>query len=330
MIAMETKYGFTKMSASEFEKWIDSLKVARTILYIQQHHTYSPDYHLFKGNNHFELQKGMKNYHVFTNGWMDIGQHFTIFPDGEIMTGRSLETTPACIYGNNSHSICIENLGNFDAGGDVMNSAQQQAILRVTAALCKKYNIPVNTSKVVYHHWFNLSTGERNNGTKNNKSCPGTRFFGGNKVEDCEREFLPKVKALLNVKIDPEISNLVKYVQVTASALSVRSKPDGNSSRVSDRDSAQFGSILRVFAEKNDWYKISGSKQHWVSKRYAEDVQRATVNADVLNVRNGPGSSFLKISSLPRGKEVFVCEEQNGWCRINFTPQWVSKDFLTF
>lgn len=327
---METKYGFTKMSASEFEMWIASLRVARTVLYIQQHHTYSPNYHLFVKNNHFDLQKGMKNYHVFTNGWMDIGQHFTIFPDGEILTGRSLESTPACIYGNNSHSICIESLGNFDSGGDVMRSEQADSILRVTAALCKKYNIPVNTSKIVYHHWYNLSTGERNDGTKNNKSCPGTNFFGGNKVENCEENFLPKVTALLSQKIDPEITNLVKYVQVTASNLIVRSKPDGNSAKVTDRDPVQFGSILRVFAEKNDWYKISGSKEHWVSKRYTEDVQRATVNANILNVRNGPGPTFLKIASLPLGKEVFVCEEKDGWCRINFTPQWVSRDYLTF
>lgn len=327
---METKYGFTKMSVKEFEKWIDTLRVARTIVFIQQHHTYSPNYHLFKGNNHFELQKGMKNYHVYNNGWMDIGQHFTIFPDGEIVTGRSLENTPACIYGNNSNSICIENLGNFDTGGDVMNPEQAEAILKVTAAICKKYNIPVNASKIVYHHWFNLSTGERNNGTKNNKTCPGTNFFGGNKVADCEANFLPKVKALIDNKIDTEIEGLIKYVQVTASSLSVRSKADGNALRVSDRESAQFGSVLRVFAEKNGWYKISGSKQHWVSGRYTTDVRRATVTADTLNVRNGPGASYLKISSLPKGKEVFVCEENNGWCKINFTGQWVSKDYLEF
>ncbi|MEO6681667.1 MAG: peptidoglycan recognition family protein [Ginsengibacter sp.] len=233
---METKYGFTKMSVAEFESWIQSSRVARTILFIQQHHTYSPDYHLCKDHNHFELQKVMKNYHVFTNGWMDMGQHFTIFPDGEIVTGRSLELTPACIYGNNSHSVCIENVGNFDAGGDVMTPKQEEAILRVTAALCKKFNIPVNTSRIVYHHWFNLSTGERNDGTKNNKSCPGTKFFGGNKVEDCQLNFLPRVKALIDVVIDPEITGLVKYVQVTASALSVRSRPDGSSDRVNDRD----------------------------------------------------------------------------------------------
>ncbi|MEO6681666.1 MAG: SH3 domain-containing protein [Ginsengibacter sp.] len=91
-----------------------------------------------------------------------------------------------------------------------------------------------------------------------------------------------------------------------------------------------LGSILRVFEEKNGWCKISGSKNHWVSKRYVEDVRRATVSANALNVRNGPGSSFLNVSSLPRGKEVFVCEEKDGWCKINLTGQWVSKDFLSF
>jgi sugar phosphate isomerase/epimerase len=38
------------------------------------------------------------------------------FPDGKIATGRKLEWTPACIYGRNSHSLCVENFGNFDIG----------------------------------------------------------------------------------------------------------------------------------------------------------------------------------------------------------------------
>ena len=194
---MTTKSGFTKLSISEFEQWIANLKVAKTILYIQQHHTWNPSYISFKNDNHFELQLAMKNYHVNNHGWMDIGQHFTTFPDGSILTGRSLEQTPACIFGFNANAICIENLGNFDLGKDTMTAAHKETIVRITAALCKKFNIPVNSNKIVYHHWFNQLTGERNNGIENNKSCPGTLFFGGNSVADCQQNFLPLVKAAM-------------------------------------------------------------------------------------------------------------------------------------
>ena len=81
---METKYGFKKLSLSEFEQWLKELRVSRTVLTIQQHHTYIPSYILFDGDNHFERQKAMKDHHINANGWADIGQHFTIFPDGVI------------------------------------------------------------------------------------------------------------------------------------------------------------------------------------------------------------------------------------------------------
>lgn len=106
---METKYGFKKMTSKEFDQYISNLKIARTVLTIQQHHTYIPSYIHFKGNNHFELQRGMKNTHINQNGWADIGQDISIFPDGAIVTGRSFEKSSASINGNNANSFCIEN-----------------------------------------------------------------------------------------------------------------------------------------------------------------------------------------------------------------------------
>jgi hypothetical protein len=178
---MKTQNGFTLMNVHEFVQWFTNIRIARTILYLQQHHTFSPNYSLFNGTNHFSLQKSMKNHHVNVNGWSNIGQHFTIFPDGMVMTGRGLETSPACIYNRNANSICIENLGNFDNGNDQMTMEQKEAIVKVTAAICNKLAIPINTDKIVYHHWFRLTDGLRNNGAGGNKSCPGTNFFGGNK-----------------------------------------------------------------------------------------------------------------------------------------------------
>lgn len=73
---MKTKYGFTQYTIQEFEMYIKSLKVGRTILCIQEHHTFSPSYKLCTNTNQLDLQKGMKDHHVNTNGCMDIGQHF--------------------------------------------------------------------------------------------------------------------------------------------------------------------------------------------------------------------------------------------------------------
>ena len=190
---MTKKFGLVKWGIEEFEEWLNSIQLARTVLVIQQHHTFSPSYPDFNGSNHFELQQGMKNYHISHNGWADIGQHFSTFPDGTILSGRSLEQSPVCIKGQNTNSICLEHLGNFDSGKDVMLAEQRETIIQMTAILCRRFNIPVNTQSIVYHHWFNLSTGQRNDGSSNNKSCPGTNFFGGNKVIDCSTNFLPLI-----------------------------------------------------------------------------------------------------------------------------------------
>lgn len=325
---MTTKFGFTKMDINEFETWISNLRVARTILYIQEHHTWSPGYVQCKPNNHFEMQQSMKTYHVSTHGWMDIGQHFSTFPDGSIVTGRSLENTPACIVGFNSNAICIENVGNFDVGKDVMTAAHRETIIRMAAALCKKFGIAVNSNKIVYHHWFNLSTGARNNGTGNNKTCPGTNFFGGNKVADCDRNFLPLISAALKGTTIPQNKSIEKYIFVNTDSLNIRSEPSAQSKKVMDRESATLGSILRVFEEKNGWYKISGSQQHWVNGAYTKEVGRASVNTTTLNVRSGPGNTFPKIAAFTKGQEVFIIEEDNGWCKISSDNKWVKKEFL--
>jgi len=328
---MESKHGFLKMSMAEFAVWIQEQRIARTILTVQQHHTWSPSYTHFNGNNHFERQAAMKNYHVRNNGWQDIGQHFTSFPDGTILTGRSLESTPACIYGANRDSICIEHFGNFDLNGDTMTNAHRDTIVQMTAALCDKFRLPLNSFSIIYHHWFDLNTGKRNNGTGTNKSCPGTNFFGGNKVDNFNANFLPLVAQQLQGRPAPTPPDAIqKYVVVTASALNVRVLPSGSSSKVPNREPAQLGAVLRIYDESNGWMKISNSQSHWVYGRYTTDVKRATVNANVLRVRSGPGTNFSIVDNLMQNEEVFISQEVNGWCKISLEEKWLSKSFLDF
>lgn len=328
---METKYGFNKMTSKEFGIYISTLKIARTVLCIQQHHTYIPSYIHFKGNNHFDLQKGMKNTHVNLNGWADIGQHISIFPDGSILTGRNFEKSASCIYGNNANAFCIENIGNFDVGADLMTNEQKNAIIEVTANLCKKFNLVPDTNKIVYHHWFNLSTGFRNNGSGNNKSCPGTNFFGSNKVDDCKKNFIPLVSAYLkDLQTVIKSNQILKYVTVISDVLNIRSGSGLDHPIYKNRTPALVGSILRVYEERNGWYRISSSSQHWVNSRYTKEVKRAVVNANVLTVRSGAGINFPKLDSILKETEVFVHAQNEGWSQISVESRWVKDSYLDF
>lgn len=195
---MKTQSGFTLMSVAEFENWIASQRVTRSIRLVQLHHTWSPAYAQFNGSNHFALQSGMKSYHL-SIGYADIAQNLTIFPDGQVMTGHSLSIAPAGCVGANTNGICIETIGNFDAGGDTMTAAQRDAVVRVTAALLMKFGLSPE-SGVTYHAWW--TEGGTNLGTyiagKSCKTCPGTAFFGGNTRAAYDKNLKPLLRAALD------------------------------------------------------------------------------------------------------------------------------------
>ena len=196
---MKTQYGFTLMTIGEFETWLIQQKVTRRITVIQEHHTWSPSYKQFNGSNHLQLQKNMRDYHVNNANYADIAQNFTVFPDGMICTGRSMNVAPAGCRGANTNGICIENLGNFDVGGDKMNSIQKDVIVRMAAALLKKFKLSPETG-ITYHAWW--TDNGKSLGTyiagRSCKTCPGTAFFGGNTRASYDKNLKPLIAKAMN------------------------------------------------------------------------------------------------------------------------------------
>jgi uncharacterized protein YraI len=326
---METQYGFTRYSSTEFEAWVKSISVSRVVNKIQQHHTWSPNYSHFSGSNHFELQKNMKNHHVSNNGWADIGQHFSIFPDGSIVTGRPLNVPPACIYGNNAGSICIENVGDFDTGKDQMTDAQRQAIVRSTAALALRFNLrPVTTNNIVYHHWFDLNTGERTNESGVTKTCPGTAFFGGNTVSACVAGFLPLVQARLDGSAPAIAAAIPDFGVVVASALTIRSGPGTTFPAAQGQGALTSGSIVRIFRETDGWLKITNSSEHWIYANWVRSVTRRIVNTDDTKGRSGPGTDSPILTAYSRGDVLFVHETEGSWSKVAIGNLWVHSSLL--
>ena len=144
---MKTAYGFTRFdTADEFKNWLRNKSVTRKVTRLQVHHTGLPDYSCFyksNGTTEDELtrQKSMKSFHVNSRGMNDIAQHFTVYPNGKIVTGRSLNSNPAGISGWNSNAICVEIYGNFDKGHDIMKQAQKDAVIMLYGELCKKFKL---------------------------------------------------------------------------------------------------------------------------------------------------------------------------------------------
>jgi len=183
---------FILMNRAGFRAWLNGHEITRNIKLLQNHHTYIPNYDTFKGDNHFKLLKSMKRSHL-KRKFSDIAQNITTFPDGMIAVCRPINTAPAGIKGANSKGVCMEHVGHFDIGGDEMRDVHKKTILWLNAILSKKLNLKVNTDSIVYHHWFDLKSGKRKNGEGVTKSCPGTNFFNGNKVEDAQLNFIPKI-----------------------------------------------------------------------------------------------------------------------------------------
>jgi len=175
---------FILMNRQELKTYIDGLKNVKKFTVIQQHHTFCPSYEAVK-NNHIVLMKGMENYHVGILKMSEIAQHFSTFPDGMICVGRPLTKDGGGFTGvQNQNSITIENVGDFDT--DIMTEEQKQSIVLLNALLCSKFDITPSTETLPYHCWVK------------DKTCPGTKYFGGNTKAAAEKYFIPLVKAAMN------------------------------------------------------------------------------------------------------------------------------------
>lgn len=97
------------------------------------------------------------------NGWAGIGYHFVIRKDGTIEAGRPMNTVGAHCYGENSHTVGVNVVGNFE---DYMpEDAQIASAKRLLAALCRYYGLNPDGSTIFGHRDFNAT------------ACPGQNLY---------------------------------------------------------------------------------------------------------------------------------------------------------
>jgi len=292
---MKTKNGFTLLeNEKDVKEWLSKQKVTRKITRLQVHMMDLPNYSTWEKTDkkvfsepHFGRTQSLDSYGKSKWGCSDghghyIAQHLNIFPDGKITTGRNLNSTPIGIRKWNTNAICIEIYGCFDKGHDKMTSAQKKAVIYLYGELCKRFDIPVNTSHIRPHCWFTAGGTYlgKYNPSRSAKTCPGTAFWGYGCSPDGFSHFIKDVKNYVDgKKAEPkkeETKATTKKFQIqTLDKLNVRKVADWNASAVTTVKKGQILDVVAEVSPKNGstkMYKLESGLYITASEKYVKKV----------------------------------------------------------
>ena len=291
---MKTQNGFTLFEkTSEIGPWLKKQKVARTITRLQVHHMDMPNYSTWEKTDkkvfdepHFGRTQSLNDYGKKTWNYSDghgkyIAQHFNVFPDGKITTGRHLNSTPIGIMGWNTNAICIEIYGDFDKGKDVMTKAQKEAVIALYGELCKRFDIPVNTNHIRPHCWFTAGGTYlgKYNSSRSAKTCPGTNFMGYGCSPSGFAKFINEVKAYVNGKEAPKEEDKASFKQYiakpTVDGLAGRKGPGAEYDKVTMIDPDIAVTIVDEEKAKDGGTWLKCKSGYYVNKKYMEFVRYA-------------------------------------------------------
>ena len=282
------------MNKNEIASYLAKQKVARKITRLQVHHMDLPNYSTWEKTDkkvfsepHFGRTQSLNDYgrKTWGSGASDgyghyIAQHFNVFPDGKITTGRNLNSTPIGIRGWNTNAICIEIYGDFDKGKDVMTAAQKKAVIALYGELCKRFKIPVDTAHIRPHCWFTASGTYlgKYDSSRSAKSCPGTNFMGYGCSPSGFAKFINEVKAYVNGKETPKEeakpSSFKKYIaKPTVDGLTGRKGPGVEYDKVTMIDTDIAVTIVGEAKAKDGGTWLKCKSGYYVNKKYMEFVK---------------------------------------------------------
>ena len=292
---MKTKNGFSLLeNEKDVKEWLSKQKVTRTINKLQVHHMDMPSYSTWEKTDkkvfsepHFGRTQSLDSYGKSTWHYSDghghyIAQHFNVFPDGKITTGRNLNSTPIGIRGWNTGAICIEIYGCFDKGKDKMTSAQKKAVIYLYAALAKRFDIPVNTTHIRPHCWFTAGGTYlgKYDSSRSAKTCPGTAFWGYGCSPDGFAHFIKDVKNYVEgkkeePKKEETKSTTKKFEIVTLDKLNIRKVADWDADPVTTVNKGQHLQVRDIVDAKNGatkMYKLESGLYITASDKYVKKV----------------------------------------------------------
>ncbi len=149
-----------------------------------------------------------------------------------------------------------------------MAVSHADAVVKINALLCREFKLVPSTQSIVYHHWYDLNSGLRTDGSGTTKTCPGTGFFGGNTTEAAGTKFVPLVTqalAVIGAGTTPSPALPAFRAEVIAGVLNVRG---GQGTSFPILKSLKRGVRVNVYETSGEWCRIHPGQQQWVAARY--------------------------------------------------------------
>lgn len=179
---------FKKLTVAEVEDLIATFRFTREIQFIDTHHTFRPNKAQYQGEATINAIHRFHTRPVSQGGagFADIGEHWTIGPEGAVWTGRDLNKAPCSQTGFNANALMYEMIGDFDGPDvpgqhDTLEGVQRAAAVAISAAVLARFNLPI--SGVRFHRHLHAPN------KPPPKTCPGTSVkedeFMAEVVERC-------------------------------------------------------------------------------------------------------------------------------------------------
>lgn len=141
----------------------------------------------------------------------------------------------------------------------------------------------------------------------------------------------------------PVDSSAFGMYEITVDTLNVRTGPG---TEYMSLGTLPKGAKVYVYGSDNNWGAVHfGTSSGWVSlnSKYVKKLTSFnstekgigfyTVNTSVLNVRNGPSTTYAGVDKLYEGEQVYITELKDGWGSFYFGEKlkgWISLEYADF
>lgn len=144
---------------------------------------------------------------------------------------------------------------------------------------------------------------------------------------------LPRLALLASLLAASAALGRAENVLVKADSLTLRAKPDAKADKVA---ALAAYDIVNVKKRQGEWAQVDAAdkKSGWVMSNYLAQTIFVSVDADKLNVRQGPGEKYDVVLKFSRNYPLKVLDRADGgWVKIadcEGDQGWALAKYLSF